>query len=76
MTDQVRSFCGTPRRLAVHLLMPDPARAPFSSQEWDAVIAVHLKGAFAMSKAVWPIMRSQKVCCCQSPLRMPLSACS
>jgi multifunctional beta-oxidation protein len=25
-----------------------------SDQEWDQVIAVHLKGAFACSKAVWP----------------------
>jgi NAD(P)-dependent dehydrogenase (short-subunit alcohol dehydrogenase family) len=32
-----------------------------SDQEWDLVIAVHLKGAFAMSKACWPIMRGQKV---------------
>lgn len=32
-----------------------------SEQDWDLVVLVHLKGAFAMSKAVWPIMRSQKV---------------
>lgn len=30
-------------------------------QEWDLVVLVHLKGAYAMSKAVWPLMRSQKV---------------
>lgn len=31
-----------------------------SSQEWDAVIEVHLKGAFSCSKAVWPHFRKQK----------------
>jgi multifunctional beta-oxidation protein len=31
-----------------------------SDQEWDQVIAVHLKGAFACSKAVWPHFRKQK----------------
>lgn len=31
-----------------------------TDQEWDAIQAVHLKGAFAVSKAVWPIFRKQK----------------
>jgi multifunctional beta-oxidation protein len=28
--------------------------------EWDAIVAVHLKGAFACTKAAWPIFRKQK----------------
>lgn len=28
--------------------------------EWDAVVAVHLKGAYACTKAAWPIFRKQK----------------
>lgn len=28
--------------------------------EFDAVVAVHLKGAFACTKAAWPIFRKQK----------------
>lgn len=31
-----------------------------TDKEWDQVYAVHLKGAFAMTKAVWPIFRQQK----------------
>ncbi len=31
-----------------------------SEAEWDAVIAVHLKGAFATSRAAAPLMRAQK----------------
>lgn len=29
-------------------------------QEWDAIMLVHLKGAFACTKAAWPIFRKQK----------------
>ncbi|PVF95859.1 putative multifunctional beta-oxidation protein [Serendipita vermifera] len=29
-------------------------------QEWDAIQLVHLKGAFACTKAAWPIFRKQK----------------
>lgn len=28
--------------------------------EWDAVIAVHVKGSFSCTKAAWPIFRNQK----------------
>lgn len=31
-----------------------------SDAEWDAIVAVHLKGAFACTKAAWPIFRKQK----------------
>lgn len=31
-----------------------------SDAEWDQIQAVHLKGAFSCTKAVWPIFRKQK----------------
>ena len=31
-----------------------------SDAEFDQVVAVHLKGSFACSKAAWPIFRKQK----------------
>ena len=31
-----------------------------TDQEWDAVVAVHLKGAFSCTKAAWPHFRKQK----------------
>lgn len=31
-----------------------------SDAEWDQIQAVHLKGAYACTKAVWPIFRKQK----------------
>lgn len=30
-------------------------------KEWDLVVAVHLKGAYEMTKACWPLFRGQKV---------------
>src|ERR1700676_880401 len=30
-----------------------------SDAEWDAVMAVHIKGAFACTKAAWPVFRNQ-----------------
>lgn len=32
-----------------------------SDQDWDLVIAVHLKGAYSCAKACWPLFRQQKV---------------
>lgn len=32
-----------------------------SDQDWDLVIAVHLKGAYSCTKACWPLFRQQKV---------------
>lgn len=31
-----------------------------SDAEWDQVISVHLKSAFACTKAAWPHFRNQK----------------
>jgi multifunctional beta-oxidation protein len=31
-----------------------------SDKEWDQVMEVHLKGAFACTKAAWPHFRNQK----------------
>ena len=31
-----------------------------SDKEWDQVTEVHLKGAFACTKAAWPLFRKQK----------------
>ena len=31
-----------------------------SDKEWDQIQEVHLKGAFACTKAAWPIFRKQK----------------
>jgi NAD(P)-dependent dehydrogenase (short-subunit alcohol dehydrogenase family) len=31
-----------------------------SDAEWDLVTLVHLKGAFACTKACWPLFRKQK----------------
>ncbi len=31
-----------------------------SDKEWDQIVEVHLKGAFACTKAAWPIFRKQK----------------
>jgi len=31
-----------------------------SDNEWDQVQLVHLKGAFACTKAAWPYFRKQK----------------
>ncbi|TIA93602.1 hypothetical protein E3P99_00010 [Wallemia hederae] len=32
----------------------------YNSQEWDQVVAIHLKGSFSCSKAAWPVFRKQK----------------
>ena len=31
-----------------------------SDKEWDQIMEVHLKGAFACTKAAWPVFRQQK----------------
>ncbi|CDZ96369.1 multifunctional beta-oxidation protein [Phaffia rhodozyma] len=41
-------------------IIRDKSFKKMTDQEWDLVMLVHLKGAFVMSKAVWPIMRGQK----------------
>lgn len=42
-------------------LLGDKSFKKMSDQEWDIITAIHLKGAFECSKAVWPIFRKQKV---------------
>lgn len=41
-------------------ILRDKSFKKMTDKEWDQVYAVHLKGAFAMTKAVWPIFRQQK----------------
>jgi multifunctional beta-oxidation protein len=41
-------------------ILRDKGFKNMSDAEWDAIIAVHLKGAFACTKAAWPIFRKQK----------------
>lgn len=41
-------------------ILRDRSFKKMSDKEWDDIIAVHLKGAYAMTKAVWPIFRQQK----------------
>lgn len=39
----------------------DKSFKKMSDQDFDIITAVHLKGAFACTKACWPIFRGQKV---------------
>ncbi|KIO09122.1 hypothetical protein M404DRAFT_132199 [Pisolithus tinctorius Marx 270] len=41
-------------------ILRDKGFKNMSDAEWDQVIAVHLKGAFACTKAAWPHFRNQK----------------
>jgi len=51
---------------AVHILVAnagilrDKSFQSMSKQEWDAVLAVHLRGTFKCAKAVWPHFQKQK----------------
>ena len=40
-------------------ILQDRAFVNMSEAEWDAVTAVHLKGAFNVARAAWPLFRSQ-----------------
>ena len=42
-------------------LLGDKSFKNMSDQDWDLVIAVHLKGAYSCTKACWPLFRQQKV---------------
>ncbi|KAH7930228.1 peroxisomal hydratase-dehydrogenase-epimerase [Leucogyrophana mollusca] len=50
----------------VHILVAnagvlrDRSFAAMSEQEWDVVMAVHLRGTYKCAKAVWPIFQKQK----------------
>ncbi|KAJ9098266.1 hypothetical protein QFC21_004595 [Naganishia friedmannii] len=51
---------------AVHVLVAnagilrDKSFQAMTPAEWDAVIAVHLKGTYKCAKAVWPVFQAQK----------------
>ncbi|KAF8623667.1 hypothetical protein AX17_007365 [Amanita inopinata Kibby_2008] len=41
-------------------ILRDKGFKNMSDREWDQIMEVHLKGAFACTKAAWPIFRKQK----------------
>ncbi|KAJ3487160.1 hypothetical protein NLI96_g3745 [Meripilus lineatus] len=41
-------------------ILRDKSFTAMTEQEWDAVLAVHLRGTFKCAKAVWPIFHKQK----------------
>ncbi|EJD06396.1 multifunctional beta-oxidation protein [Fomitiporia mediterranea MF3/22] len=41
-------------------ILRDKSFTAMSEQEWDAVIAVHLRGTYKCAKAVWPVFQKQK----------------
>ncbi|KAH8109580.1 multifunctional beta-oxidation protein [Phellopilus nigrolimitatus] len=41
-------------------ILRDKSFTAMSEQEWDAVIAVHLRGTFKSAKAVWPLFQKQR----------------
>ncbi|KAG5652324.1 hypothetical protein H0H81_005392 [Sphagnurus paluster] len=41
-------------------ILRDKSFAAMTEQEWDAVVAVHLRGTYKCAKAVWPHFQNQK----------------
>ena len=41
-------------------ILRDKSFQSMSKAEWDAVVAVHLRGTYKCAKAVWPIFQKQK----------------
>ncbi|KAF9790898.1 multifunctional beta-oxidation protein [Thelephora terrestris] len=41
-------------------ILRDKSFVAMTEQEWDAVVAVHLRGTYKCAKAVWPIFQKQK----------------
>lgn len=41
-------------------ILRDKSFQAMTAAEWDAVVAVHLKGTYKCAKAVWPIFQNQK----------------
>ncbi|KAF8986579.1 peroxisomal hydratase-dehydrogenase-epimerase [Cyathus striatus] len=41
-------------------ILKDKSFQAMSEPEWDAVVAVHLRGTYKCAKAVWPIFQKQK----------------
>lgn len=41
-------------------ILRDKSFARMTDQDWDLIMAVHVQGSYAMTKAAFPIMREQK----------------
>lgn len=41
-------------------ILRDVSFQKMTEADWDAVIQVHLKGAYAVTRAAWPVMRAQE----------------
>lgn len=54
------TFGGVHALVANAGILRDKSFTAMSEAEWDAVIAVHLKGTYRCIKAVWPIFQKQK----------------
>lgn len=42
-------------------ILRDKSFKSMSDKEWDAIVAVHITGSYAVAHAAWPHMRKQKV---------------
>lgn len=64
-------------------ILRDKSFSAITDAEWDAIVAVHLTGSYAVARAAWPYMRQQKVrsttpnahLCSAPPCRLPRTAC-
>ncbi|KIJ12813.1 hypothetical protein PAXINDRAFT_163828 [Paxillus involutus ATCC 200175] len=54
------AFGGVHTLVANAGVLRDRSFAAMSEQEWDLVMAVHLRGTYKCAKAVWPIFQKQK----------------
>lgn len=41
-------------------ILRDKSFARITDSDWDLIMAVHVKGSYAVTKAAWPIMKKQK----------------
>lgn len=41
-------------------ILRDKSFARITDADWDLIMAVHVKGSYAVTKAAWPIMKKQK----------------
>jgi multifunctional beta-oxidation protein len=56
----VKKFGGVHVLVANAGILRDKSFQAMTEQEWDIVLAVHLRGTFKCAKAVWPIFQKQK----------------
>lgn len=56
----VEKFGGVHVLIANAGILRDKSFQAMAEQEWDIVLAVHLRGTFKCAKAVWPIFQKQK----------------